>query len=338
MNRSGDTQRYFGSLDKRAVYLKYSRILDDPNTKRILFDSRQASLFNELNEPMDENQQRMLHIPFDQFYLEFTEPLVIGEQQPGMEHKDFVRAIIYYDDMAEIKIPFLQRENQQIDDSKMHRYKTGQLTFLLENSHGDLIDRTIQFNLNSGYAFTRPFICTGFEDPSEMPENWKDWPEESFIVAGRGIIGIDKNRYIGWWERTCVAYAQLFSWMLAYMMAKSIHIEAEPISRQQRRWHERKNIIPKPWHIVKVNPKFISKKTGEPAIGSRHSYRYDVIGHLRWGRHKRGDGSYSEAWEWVPAHQGGLANTVYIPATHSVTRGKIVAPAMKRYFRQGDKE
>jgi hypothetical protein len=81
-----------------------------------------------------------------------------------------------------------------------------------------------------------------------------------------------------------------------------------------------------------VEPKFYSNPegTGDPLY--QHRYRYDVIGHLRFGKHKRGDGSYSHTIEWVAPHQRGLQHSMYIPKTHRVEGGKTIAPEMRRYW------
>jgi hypothetical protein len=62
-----------------------------------------------------------------------------------------------------------------------------------------------------------------------------------------------------------------------------------------------------------------------------------VIGHLRFGRHPRGDGTYAETIEFVRAHQRGLNNELYIPSVHKVDSGKIISDQMKRYWRQSNK-
>lgn len=67
----------------------------------------------------------------------------------------------------------------------------------------------------------------------------------------------------------------------------------------------------------------ISTGTGKP-----HSYRYDVRGHFRHLRDERyernPDGTYKVMW--VPAHQRGLANELYVPALRDVTRQPRVYP------------
>lgn len=140
-----------------------------------------------------------------------------------------------------------------------------------------------------------------------------------------------EGRNIGWWERQAMAATSFVQWCLSYMMAKSIVVEIRDISRQQKRWLQRHNKPwPKPWHVVMVDPKYVRTLENSEETGFKHSYRYDVMGHLRVGRHRVGtkkeDGTYSyrQILEWVPPHQRGLANELYIPATRAIKAGRKV--------------
>lgn len=327
----GDKQ--LGRRETAAAYRKYLRLLDDPETKRLLFDSRQAALFDDLDEDVPSNIQHKLHMPFSQFYLELTEPVLVGEQEPGFEGRDYLRAVLIYPEAVQM---VGYRDAEQV-------FVSGQifgLTFFYEtrrdgDSAGDAggtSDRSCLFDLAQGLAFTRVRNLLAGSEPSTLPDNWTQ-DLEGYVPANIPLEDAPE-RHVGWWERAVHANGTLFSWMLTYMMAKSIVIQPEPMSRQQRRWHERKDVTPKPWHIVRVNPKFAVGTDQDGAVGTQHSYRYDVIGHLRFGKHKRGDGSYSETIEWIAPHQRGLANSVYIPKTYLVKRGKVIAPAMRRYYGQ----
>ena len=118
-------------------------------------------------------------------------------------------------------------------------------------------------------------------------------------------------------------------------MAKSVVLQEEWVSRPQRRWMERHDIIPRPWHIVKLDPKIISHKTNEE-VPYHHQYRYDVIGHLRFNKHRIKEG-YRSVIEWVPDHQRGLANELYIPKTYKIESGrKIATKQMQEYFGEGE--
>lgn len=123
----------------------------------------------------------------------------------------------------------------------------------------------------------------------------------------------------------------LFHWMCLYMMAKSVNIIEEPVSRQVRRYHERKNTpLPKPWHKIIVDPKvFKNHKPGKHEEGTEHRYRYDVIGHLRIQKRNG-----IEWVEWVQPHQRGLKNELYIPKTYVVNKGREIAPEKtEKYFK-----
>ena len=54
-------------------------ILNSEVTKRILFDSRQASVFAEMEESPPARVRQRLILPFDQFYLELTESIQFGD-------------------------------------------------------------------------------------------------------------------------------------------------------------------------------------------------------------------------------------------------------------------
>lgn len=149
----------------------------------------------------------------------------------------------------------------------------------------------------------------------------------SCFVAGDFAEG----RNVGWWERQAMAGTSFIQWCLSYMMAKSIVVDVRDISRQQKRALSRQNKPwPKPWHIVMVDPKYVRTVEEAESTGTHHRYRYDVMGHLRVGRHrvgtKKADGTYEyrQILEWVPDHQRGLANEIYLPATRVVTAGRKV--------------
>lgn len=319
------------------------QLLKSEDTKLLMFDARQAQLFDDMNEKPPKNIQEKLHMPFDQMFIEFSEPILCQGQEP--ERRDYLRGILITKEKADVQIPWQDERNGEL------RWLTlgGRQIFVFltardEFGYHEYIDRSFTWNLETGWAFTTCGIAREEPDPSEIPDDWKD---EDRILAGGKILSRSpifrsgeapdpvENRHIGWWENAICSYSSLISWVLTYTMAKSVKVlEIQP-SRQQRRWMERKNIKPKPWHMVKVEPKFVhrSGKIGpEQEPSWRHSYRYDVIGFLRFGRHKKGDGSYSETIEWVAPHQRGLANDLYVPSTHKVERGKVISKRMKSYF------
>lgn len=303
-----------GSRDA-AVYRALAGGLEDPITKRIMFDSRQAAVFDEVDEAPPSNVLPKLHLPFSQFYLEFTEPIKLGEPEPGRE--DFARAILVISEVAQVKV---QSNNT---DTVLHLHNI--TFFFVEKGENSYVDRTFKLHLPTGLAITNKHSALLGTDQSDLPNEWKDG--QYFVCGATG-------RHAGWWERTCLDYASLFCWITCYLMAKSIVIEREPISRQVRRWNERHNIIPRPWHIVKLDPKLISHRAAEET-DRHHNYRYDVIGHLRF-QHQKIKAGHRDVIEWVRDHQRGLANELYVPKTYVVQAGRRIAiRQMKEYF--GDK-
>ena len=299
------------------VYKQHFETLIDPNTKRLLFDSKQALVFSESGEVPTYIQSK-LKTPFDQFYMEFTEPIIVGEQEDGQ--LDYLRAMYYIARTANVTI-------NQPDGS--YALDTASIVWLLHGEREGIewyVERGYQFDLESGLSITRVKSATSNSDASEFPRHWKP---NQWIVAGLPIADVPE-RHIGWWECTVQDYSALFSWLMTYMMAKSVVVVEEPLSRQQRRWFTSHPKLPKPWHIVKVEPKFTSGS--EEGSGRSHSYRYDVIGHLRFAHHKLRDGSNYHGIEWIRPHQRGLDNALYIPKTYKVERGKVVSPKMKEYF------
>lgn len=172
----------------------------------------------------------------------------------------------------------------------------------------------------------RELIPVDAHDKSTGLEHIPDDRTHCFI-AGDFADG----RNVGWWERQAMAATSFLQWCLSYMMAKSIVVEVRDISRQQKRWLQRHNQPwPKPWHVVMVDPKYVRTIEDAEESGYKHSYRYDVMAHPRLARHrvgtKREDGTYEyrQILEWVPAHQRGLANEIYIPATRVIKAGRKV--------------
>ena len=315
-----------GLGDIREAYRVYSGLLTDPNTKRMLFDSRQAVVFGDLAEPPPKKAQHILHPPFDQFYMELTEPIVFGDQEP--EHQDQIRAFMFQADNMRAQVPDYETgEPIQFPLANLTVFKTTTESGTLQFS-----DSTFKVNLRLGMPFVSVAAATGLPDASQVPEGMK---RDRYFYAG-GTLNIE-NRYLGWWEHICIQYTQLFSWMMLYCMAKGIYIEQESLTRQQRRWLQQHPKLPQAWHLVKVEPKFESARR-EEGEGSHHSYRYDVIGHLRFTQHrvKQEDGTVGKKdyVEWVAPHQRGLANTLYIPKTYRVESGKAIHPRFKKYVEE----
>jgi hypothetical protein len=199
----------------------------------------------------------------------------------------------------------------------------------------EYIDRSFEFALGLGEGLVT--IQTARAHGSQIGGLPDDAPERSYVIAlDRTRFGTDEERVYGWWETYVCFIARLLTYMTAYTMAKGVVITPEVMTRQARRRRERGK-EPAPWHIVKVEPKFMSAKRrgggDDPTgTGSEHSYRYDVMGHLRFGKHKLGDGTYRHTIEWVAPHQRGLQHTRYIPKTYKVEKGKNVSERMKAYW------
>lgn len=113
---------------------------------------------------------------------------------------------------------------------------------------------------------------------------------------------------------------------MAYMTAREIKIVEEPLPRNVRRGIERKKEI-NPWHVITTeNPSKRYQGSEDQTAGPKHSYRYDVIGHFRFGRHLLSDGSHRTRREWVRPHQRGLKNLNYIPAVRRFNKPDNTPP------------
>jgi len=304
--------------------------LEDPNTKRILFDTRQAALFSELDKVPEDIQAR-IKTPFETFYLEFTEPVMVGEQEPGYG-ADFIRGILIASDVMKA--------------SKQSRNKIELLSlshvtvFLTTINEVQYIDRSWKLDIPSGRVFVTAKSASSNPDPSEMPE--KVAKSNTFIEAYsllRPSLDLENRRYIGWWERITTHYSAFISWILVYMMAKGISIQEQAMTKKERKKLERNKQSVQPWHVIVVEPQ-ITHSGVVSSEGTKHSYRYDVMGHLRFGKHriKTTEGwSYRRVVEWVPPHQRGLQHSKYIPALRRYKEGKAIHPVFKEYLEGKEK-
>jgi hypothetical protein len=298
------------------TYSQMVAMLEDYNTKRILFDARQAIVFDDLGE-MNPEQRHKLHEPFSRFWLEFTEPVQLAEPEPGHPN-DWTYGLLYHNTGATVKAPYQQEGGLPVATVTFFGKEPSELF----TPHGEMIpkyfDRFFRFQTTSGLAVCTKQVCQATPEPSELPP---EWDNHTAFFAGTHPAGWE-YRHVGWWERVVQDYAALLTWMLAYLMAKGIRIEKEPVSRQVKRWHERRG-LPLPWHVVSIEPKFVTRGGEAEESKWHHSFRYDVIGHLRFTEGR---------FIWVRPHQRGLANEIYIPKTYNVKGGKQVDPHMKRYF------
>jgi len=199
------------------------------------------------------------------------------------------------------------------------------------------ITRSFLYHVKTGTVRTRVEPITDFfNDPSQLPE---DFPFKN-INAGESL-GIE-NRYIGWWERALLTYSSLSSWMLLYLMAKGIEIVEEPLTRSEKRRKQRdaeknkqeESPYPKDWHVIQSKPRFSNGNSKGSGSGSPNRFRYDVMGFFRTGRHKLKNGTWKSTPEWVPAHQRGLAHTLYIPSVRKAESDKKSDERNYEYFRK----
>jgi len=327
-------------------------VMRDERTKRIIMDARQASTFSEVGEAPPEDWQRKLKTPFDWFYLEFSDPVMIGEQEyiPDTEATknlkvgdDYVRGMLVRSGAVNVQTP-----------TKEERGLFNIIVFLTDEA-GHHTRRAFLYDLSSGKALTRikslrashsvleADVATGAVekanwqyDISEIPQafldDMGDDASHQFIQVGESF-GME-DRYMGWWERILLSYSSLLSWLLTYMMSKGIEVTEERLPRAMRRREMRKD-IPKPWHVVQVEPRFRTSGSDDAMEGQQrftHNIRYDVMGHLRCIRRKNEDGTTSNSFVWVRPHQRGLANDIYVPKTSMFKAGKEVDPVMNSYF------
>lgn len=267
---------------KRLSSLIYNE-LNSFKTKRLLFDSIQASIFSEIAKDTPKYKSKM-ELPFNDFYLEFTNPILLPFQQPG--YTDHLRSLIF---------------------------------------------KRIGINERNETECFISFFLTSFNDDDDDEGEIMNWGW-AFIFETGERLNVGRNEE--WWLDYIESGTNLFYWILLYMMCKSVKIETEKLTRQQRRYMERHSIIPKPWHKVILEPKFLetNRKKNEESF-YKQRFRYDVIGHFRFNNHHTKNG-LKEIVEWIPPHQRGLDNELYIPKIYVVKRGKEIAPQMKDYLNQ----
>ena len=361
-----------GALASHLETVQENRILHatlvDERTKRIIMDARQASTFSEVGEAPPEDWQRKLRMPFEWFWMEFSQPVLIGEQEyiPEIDDtqglrvgEDSVRGILIRQTTGTVgHVTAYTKTDQDLEDKstdEFEGYKYESLyavTVFLTDAVGHHTRRGFLFDISTGSALTRvqslrannsvyEVTSEGMKgsaywdypegDISEIPAILMDNPQQ-FIKAGHPL-GMD-DRHMGWWERIILSYSSLLSWLLTYMMSKGIEVTEERLPRAMRR-REMKKDIPKPWHVVQVEP-HLRTSGSDVEIESQQRYRqnirYDVIGHLRCIRKKNEDGTFSNSFIWVRPHQRGLANDIYVPKTASFKAGKETHPVMNSYF------
>lgn len=328
-------------------YLHFRRFLGEEWLKRILFDARQAETFAGLMAAPSERISRQLRLPFPAFYLEFSEPVGLSADWQ-VDPNEYLRAVIVGGSQP---IRVWQPPGRPGEAASYRTVRPLHIAaFITDAGTTTFTDRMWRMDLQTGEALVQRATCdtlseriylsdgTGLEsrvvDPAtDASTGLEAMALEDFFPAGFHA----EERVVGWWERAALAGSALLQWCIAYMMAKSVILEVEQpyASRQTRRWSQRHGKpLPKPWHVVKVDPRYRRGQESENPGGS-HGYMYDVMGHIRVNRHrvgsKRPDGTYAmqETLEWVPDHVRGLANDLYIPATRVVRAGRKVPPGLR---------
>lgn len=190
-------ERFYAGSETFDPTAQYLTILRDPNTKRIMFDSRQATIFDALDESPPLNIVQRLHMPFDTFYLELTEKILIGEQEPGCT--DYARALL------------ARLEN---DSSLIHPRGDDEIPgsfinvtlFLSQETKRSYVftDRSWTINLSTGQILTTKASATETPDPSTGLEFVER--NQYFNINEEG----SEARYRGWWERAITDYSSLF--------------------------------------------------------------------------------------------------------------------------------
>lgn len=285
---------------RMSIQVTYQMLLDT-ETRRIIVDMEQAETFLE----MDRHPPTLpVRFPFEQCYIEFSEPISGFESQADYPDERLLALLIdYTPEMVSVG----RRENQPQPTITV-------MAFFYDAVQDSLGDAGFGLVMDTGEGITRVVSCAGSPDPSEFPDS----PEFKDLTGREWMVVRHEGEGIGWWERRVGSLAQFIHWLSAYLTAKGIVIVHEPqppMSRQYRRQLERLKHRPPPWHVVEVEPTYVTEGDDEHE-GGGHGYRYDVRGHLRFGRHRKGDGTYSQTVEWVRPHQRGLRHTVYVPKTY----------------------
>lgn len=128
--------------------------------------------------------------------------------------------------------------------------------------------------------------------------------------SGTDLLWIDPTLDINANNKTMLR--NLAMAIVAYIHCVNMQLveHATPEKVNRKRAAKGKRIL-QPYYTVEVRPEY--QRTGEAGhagSGTKHGHRYDVRGHFR----RLSDGRLT----WIGAHQRGLANELYIPATRKV--------------------
>lgn len=318
-----DTLSGQGSHPAIEAHRQMHAILTDSYTKRILFAARQAGLFIGIGTP-PEGVLRALRLPFEQFYLELDDDLEIAVVNRDYGNYLPTGAQQQADTLLLRALLVTQAAPEAMPGG--HGAHHGAHTVFVYRSpttRGIAFEAASLTCLTCGRGYLPAWMVreeptAGLTVPEEVQsDDWVEAPDD----APDGAL------------YTAARAAALLGYLIAYLNAKAITIEAQPIPRQQRRWLEARGKQPIPWHIVRLEPRINGQAPPQEVepVG-HHAFRYDVIGHLRFNRHRLATGEYRHTVEWVPAHQRGLDHVEYIPKTYRVKAGKEFHPAVRRHW------
>ena len=304
---------------RRPGYEALMAQLRDEETKRILFDCEQAAVFWDVDEGPPDNIQQSLLTPYHHFYLEFTRPVDVApyraDDAPTSMRAILVRAM---DHSLGEQVPMALPVNLVVFFDRPDG-RTESHSFSMDLAYGNAV------------AYAGPLMAT--DEPSTFFDRvlWADSFDVQWVPDEEGRMPIDSlvvvrpegHPEMGRVERLMSRTSLMISWLLTYMMAKSIEVVSEPIHRAERRRLEKAG-RPNPWHVVRVKPELRAKyERGEVGAGTRHGHQYDVMGHLRF---------VGDRVVWVQPHRRGLANDVYIPKTGRFDRGYVQHPDMAQWW------
>ncbi len=293
--------------------------MENPRNARVLFDARQCAIFDK-SEPLEAEGFKIKPI-FQNMTIAFTEPVEIQAQEPGFPNDKLI-LIIYLHNYSEVPV---------LTEQGIQKIPASMAIFVFWNDErSQFTDRCFRLSLDNKLAFPAVQNVRHTNDPSEIP---KDWNDLQWFVSGMKIRGME-DRHIGFWEKSSQSWTNLLIYLFQYAMSKSVRIEEQRISRQQRRYLERKNQIPIPWRLVTLEPKFYYKYVKGESTGERSkpSYSYSITGHLRVNKHKLRDGSYRNTIEWVSDYIKNKEAGIFIPKTYQIKGKKNILPEMKEYF------
>ena len=304
-----------------SIMLEY---LEREGLQRITFDSEQAVKFVNIDNEPNSEIQSMIKLPFDNFYLEFTEQIELGLNSSLSNQEEINNICRSFVLLSTGTITLAKYKNQLINPIHQVVMYFTTPEWNRPNETGFVDTRAFLLDINTGYpATTINSIRDGSPEDAHL---FDDYDDNDYVLLDDAID------WQGNWSQNMKTYSSLIHWILLYMMAKGIGLEKEYLSRQHKRQMERMN-IPNPWHKLKVDPQFSDENqqsTNNPQY--KHKIRYDVTGYLRFGKHKLKDGTYKRTIEWVRPHQRGLKNKLYVPKTSHVVANKQIDPRMNEYF------